>query len=357
MAYAQKVTTPLSANLPAEVITMDAAALHHSAIVIDGHNDSLVLKRQNGDPMDFGPADDRYHVDLPRLKQAGLTAFNNYVGARELDVSLELWEALHWHVDQYPGDFLLARNAQDIRRAKSAGKVALIGQLESCTCLGGSLKVLSLMHRLGLRVANVTHGEATGEYEHALQVDKSPFDYTTAEAREAARREMKGLTGFGREVIAACNQIGIVVDLAHANDATFYGALELSQKPCIFSHGCVFAVSPHWRGLTDDQIRALAVNGGVMGVAFYTKFIHPDHPSMEKLMDQVAHVIDLVGPDHIGFGSDYDGLPKEEIPIPPHMGRLVEFTEALVKRGFEEEIVLKVLGGNLLRVFEEVCVQ
>lgn len=335
---------------------MTPLEIHQQAIIIDGHNDSLVLKRQNGDPMDFGPANGRYHVDLPRLKEAGLTAFNNYVGARELDVSLELWDAIYWHLDTYPNDFVLARNANDIRAAKADGKIAILPQVESCTCFNGSLRVMSLMHRLGLRVANLTHGEAQDEYEHALQVDKSPFAYTTADERESARREMGGLTDFGREVITATNQLGIVVDLAHANDRTFYDALEASSKPCIFSHGCVFSVCPHWRGLTDDQIRALADNGGVMGVAFYTKFIHQDSPSMDRLMDQVEHVVDLVGPDHIGFGSDYDGLPEDEIPIPPHMGRLVEFTEALVGRGFDEETVLKILGGNFLRVFEEVSV-
>jgi membrane dipeptidase len=334
---------------------MDAPQLHQQAIIFDGHNDSLMLKLERGDPLDFGPDNPAYHVDLSRLKQSGLTAFNNYVGARDLSVSLTLWEALYWHLEAYPDDFLLAKDAGDVRLAKAEGKTAFVGQLESCACLGERLGALRLQHRLGLRVANLSHGEGKDKHESALQVDSSLFDYTTAEQRETARREMGGLTDFGREVVRACNDLGIVIDTAHANDRTFYEAVELSEKPCIFSHGCVFAISPHWRGLTDDQIKLLAAKGGVMGVAFYTKFIHPEAPSMDKLMDQVAHVVDLVGPDHIGFGSDFDGLPKEEIPIPPHQGRLIEFTEALVKRGFDEETVLKILGGNFLRVFERVC--
>jgi membrane dipeptidase len=104
----------------------------------------------------------------------------------------------------------------------------------------------------------------------------------------------------------------------------------------------------------DDQIRALADSGGVMGVGFYDKFIHQHEPSMDRLMDQVEHVIALVGPDHIGIGSDFDGLPDEAVPIPAHVGRLVEFTEAMVSRGFDDETILKVLGGNFLRVVEEV---
>lgn len=329
--------------------------LHRQAIIIDGHNDSLVEMRAKGDPMDFGRDESRrYHVDLARMRQAGLTAFNNYVGARELPVSLELWDAVHWHVETYPEEFTIARNAADIRRAKAEGKIAFIGQLESCACLHSSLRVLSLQHRLGLRVANLTHGEGQAEHEHALQVDKSPFDYTDAAAREAARHEMKGLTDFGRDLIAACNELGIIIDTAHANDRTFYESLEVSTKPCIFSHGSVFTLCPHWRGLTDDQIRALAERGGVMGVAFYPKFIHREDPTLERLIDQVEHVIGLVGPDHIGFGSDFDGI-GEAIPIPAHVGLLKEFTEGLARRGFDEETILKVLGGNFLRVIEAVC--
>jgi len=334
---------------------MTAHPLHQQAIVLDAHNDSLCLMLSNGDPMDFRPANDAYQVDLPRMRRAGLTAFLSYVGARDLPISLELWDAVHWHVETYPEDFTLALKAADIRRAKAENRIAFIGQLESCACLHQSLRVLSLQHRLGLRVANLTHGEGQADHEHSLQGDKSPFDYTDAAAREAARLEMKGLTDFGRELIAACNDMGIVVDLAHANDRTFYDALEASRKPCIFSHGCVFAVCPHWRGLTDDQIKALAERGGVMGVAFYDKFIHPEDPTMGRLMDQVEHVIALVGPDHLGFGSDFDGLPEGSVPIPAHMGVLEEFTEGLIGRGLDEETILKVLGGNFLRVIEEVC--
>jgi len=305
--------------------------------------------------MDFGPPDDRYHVDLPRMRQANLTAFNCFVGARDLPLSLEIWDAIYWHTEAYPEDFMLARTAGEVRRAKAEGKIAIIPQLESCATLHQSLRVLSVQHRLGLRVANLVHFEGQAEHEHALQIDKSPFDYTDLPTREAARHEMKGLTDFGRDLITDCNDMGIIVDTAHANDATFYEAVERSAKPCVFSHGCVFAICPHWRGLTDDQIRTLAAQGGVMGVAFYDKFIDRDNPTLERLMDQVEHVVNLVGPDHIGFGSDFDGLPEGVIPIPAHMGVLEEFTEGLIRRGFDEATILKILGGNFLRVMAEVC--
>lgn len=329
--------------------------LHQQAIILDAHNDTLALKLSRRESLDLGPDNPRYHVDRRRLHEGGVTALFTYVGARDLAQSLELWDGLYYNLETYPQDFALARDAAEVRAAKQASKIAFIGQLESCTCLQNRLALLRMQHRLGLRVANLTHGEGQDREETALQVDSSDFGYCTEEEHDTARRNLRGLTAFGRETVAACNELGLIVDLAHANVKTFYEAVELSSKPCIFSHGCVFAITPHWRGLTDDQIKALAVSGGVMGVAFYTKFIHQHKPSMEKLMDQVVHVVDLVGPDHVGIGSDFDGLPEEEIPIPPHIGRLGEFTTALAGRGFSEETILKILGGNFLRVMKTVC--
>jgi membrane dipeptidase len=329
--------------------------LHRQAIIVDAHNDSLARMQSKGDPMDFGAVDEPYHCNTERLRQSGITALFSYVGSVDLVASLELWEALLRHPETYPETYTLARTAADIRQAKQDGKVALVGQLESLACLGNSLGALRLQHRLGLRVANLTHGEGLDRHATSLQVDSSVFDYTTAEARLDLREGMRGLTDFGREAVHACSSMGIVVDLAHANDRTFFEALELAGQPCVFSHGCVFAVCSHFRGLMDDQIRTLAANGGVMGVACYDRFIHRDAPTMDRLMDQVEHVIGLVGPDHVGLGSDYDGLPDDTVPIPPHPGRLIEFTEALAQRGFDDETILKVLGGNFLRVFEAVC--
>lgn len=333
---------------------MDPKTLHRQALILDGHNDSLARMRAKGDPMDFGLVDAPYHCNLHRLRASGLTGFCNYVGSTDLVVSLELWNALLANVERYPGTFCLARRAADLHEAKRDGLIAFIGQLESCSCLGNSLGALQLQHRLGLRVANLTHGEGLDRHETAVQVDSSRFDYTTEDDRRDWRRSLRGLTEFGRELVAACNALHIVVDLAHANDRTFFETLELSERPSIFSHGCVFAVTPHYRGLMDDQIKALAASGGVMGVACYHKFIHQHAPSMDRLMDQVAHVVDLVGPDHLGLGTDYDGLPDEAVPIPPDVSRLVEITEALAARGFDDETILKILGGNFLRVFEQV---
>jgi membrane dipeptidase len=229
--------------------------------------------------------------------------------------------------------------------------VGVVLQLESLSCCMGRIPVLQALNRLGVRVGNITHGEAP---EYGCQGEKSLFDYCTAEDRERMRREMKGLTAFGRNAVAEMNALGMVVDLAHSNDAAFYEALELTATPPIFSHGGVFALCPHSRGLTDDQIRTLAAKGGVHGVACYAKFIAQEHATLDKLLDQIEHSINLVGPDHVGIGADYDGIGDEGVAIPAHVGLLPELTDGMTARGWGDEVILKVLGANFLRVFEQV---
>ncbi len=328
-----------------------ARELHDRAIIVDAHNDTLVLRLSRDEHLDVTERDERYHLDVPRALEGGLTCCFFMVGSSTLDQSLELVDGTWRLVEDHPDQVILATGAADIERAKAEGRLAIIGQLESCTCLNGSLAVLRDLYRLGVRVANLTHGEGG---EGTTQHENSPFDFCEPADREQARRG-PGLTDFGREVIAECNRLGIVIDLAHASDASFYEAVELCATPPIFSHGAVFAQCPHWRGLTDDQLRLLADAGGVMGMACVPFFIDREAPSMERMIDSIQHVIELVGPDHVGLGADYDGMREGLVPIPASVERLPELTEALVRRGFDDETVLKVLGGNFLRVLREVA--
>lgn len=325
---------------------MDSRAIHKDAIVIDAHNDSLARRSEHGKPIDLAVPVEGYHTDLPKLKQGGVTAMFTYCGSQDLKAALVLLQELRAMVNAHPEDMALVACAGDVTRAKAEGKVGLAPQFESLSCCMGELRILQAAHRLGLRVGNLTHGEAL---EHGCQQEPSLFDYCTAADREQMRK-VGGLTDFGRAAIREMNDLGILVDLAHANDAAFYEALSISRTPPVFSHGTVFALCPHSRGLTDDQIRALAEVGGVHGVACYTKFIHREHPNMRRLVDLVEHSIGLVGPDHVGIGADYDGLPEEEIPVPPHVGRLGEITAEMASRGWNAETLRKVLGGNFLRV-------
>ena len=255
-------------------VSAKALELHQQAIIIDGHNDSLIEHWARKESYDLGRDWPSYQADLRRMKAGGLTAMNSMVGGADLVQGLDIWAGMYENVDKHPADFLLADKPDDILRAKSEGKVALIGQLEGCPLLHNSLRLIDVMRRLGVRVAGLTHGEGGGEFD--LQAAKSPFGYCTPDERDTARKDPAGLTGFGREAVAEFNRLGIVVDLAHANDAAFYETLELSKSPVEFSHGAVFALTPHWRALTDDQLKALAANGGVIGIAVYPGFIAQD---------------------------------------------------------------------------------
>jgi membrane dipeptidase len=329
-------------------------ALHKKAIIIDGHNDSLIEHWARKESYDLGRELPAYHADLRRMREGGLTAMNSMVGDSDLVQGIELWAGMHENLEGHPADFLLMNDPSDIERAKSEGKIALIGQLEGCGLLHNSLKVLQEMHRLGVRVAGLTHGQGGGEFD--LQGTKSLFGFCTPSDRDRARREMKGLTEFGRATVRECNRLGIVVDVVHTNDAAFYEAIELSQTPVQFSHGAVFALSPHWRNLTDDQLKALAANGGVIGIAPYPDFIDPlpEKGTLRRVVDHIEYVCERIGDDYVGFGSDYDGTPKPLIV--PSYAETPRLTQLMLDRGFREETILKFWGGNFLRVLRKAKV-
>ena len=337
---------PPKASGPVSV-SPKALALHQEAILIDGHNDSLIEHWARKDSYDLGRDLPAYHVDLRRMKAGGLTAMNSMIGDTDLVQSLELWSGMHENLEGHPADFLLMNDPSDIERAKSEGKIALIGQLEGCSLLHNNLRVLREMRRLGLRVAGLTHGQGGGEFD--LQGTKSSFGYCAQSDRDRARREMNGLTEFGRAAVRECNRLGIVVDVVHTNDAAFFEAIELSKTPVQFSHGAVFALSPHWRNLTDDQLKALAANDGVIGIAPYSDFIDPvaEKRNMRRVVDHIEYVCERIGDDHVGFGSDYDGTPTTLLI--PSYADTPQLTQLMLERGFSEETILKFWGKNFLR--------
>ncbi len=331
-------------------ISEHARELHERAIIIDGHNDSLVLRQSRGESLDMTQRDERYHLDVPRAIEGGLTCSFFMVGDNDCRQAMVLIDAALRMAHEHPEQVIFATSAADIERAHSEGTYAIVGQLEGCTFMNGEIGALRNMYRLGARVAGLTHG--TGG-PGTTQQQKSPFDFAEPTTRTDAR-SVPGLTDFGREVVEECNRLGMLVDLAHSSDAAFYDAVELSKDPVIFSHGAVYAQCPHWRGLTDEQIQTLAENGGVMGMAFVPFFIDRQEPTMDRLIDSIEHVIDLVGPDHIGIGADFDGMSEDLTPIPARVQLMPELTGALAERGFDDETVLKVLGGNFLRVIRQV---
>jgi len=326
-------------------ITDEAAQLHKSAIIIDGHSDTMIERDERKLDLDMVPRDENLQADVPRLLEGGFTAINSMCGNVDLQRGLRLLDGIHRMVDDHPDVVLLVDKGSDIETAKAEGKLGIVPQLESCTLFGEDLAGLRMFHRLGLRVANLERG--------ACQMMQSPFEHCSLEDRKAAEK-WPGLTDFGREVVPECNRLGIVLDLAHTYDSTFFEAVALSTKPVIFSHGNVFSECGHWRNLTDDQLKALRDCGGVFGMAFYPLFIDEKEPTLERLLDHFDYAIDLIGPDHVGIGSDFDGCGP--VTIPGSVTQVVEVTQGLLDRGQSHDTILKVLGGNFLRVYKEVMV-
>ena len=320
-------------------------------VIIDAHNDTLERRLDRGDTLDLTVDTPHLDTDLARLKAGGVTAQFQQVGIESLVKGLQLLDAAHTLCATYPQHFRWISTISDFEEAHSRGQVGLVGQMESCSCLGGKLFLLRTMRRLGVTVAGLTHGEAPA---HGLQAEPSPTGPCTADERETARREGRGLTPLGREAIAELSRLRMLVDLAHCNDSAFYEALELSAATPIFSHGNAFAQCPQWRNLTDDQIRALAQRGGVMGVACYRRFIDPQRPSVARLVDHIEHIVGLVGIGHVGLGADWDGLGEGEVAIPKDPAHLGEITDEMGRRGFAEGEIAAFLGGNWLRVYGEV---
>ena len=336
-------------NILAQV-NHEAKALHESTILVDGHNDHLILKYSRGEAFDFMKANRRYHSDGARLRVGGVTASLFMVDGHELTRSMAMIEQTHREIEDHPDALMLITRTRDIRTAKRTGRLGIVMSWESCTALENNLDILHLAHRLGLRSSTVTHGE--GGTEFALQGTPSPFGYCTDAERDSYRRTSSGLTPFGKEAVQEINGLGILLDVAHANDATFDDMLDLSGAPVISSHGGVFACSPHSRCSTDDQIRALAASGGLLSIAFFDAFIAqpPKKATVQGIVDQICYVADLVGVDHVGIGTDFDGLPDNVWPVIRTANQLPRLTQAMLKRGFTPAEVRKVWGGNYLRV-------
>lgn len=331
-------------------ISPRAKRLHDECIIVDGHNDHLILKWVRGEPFDFMKVNRRYHSDGPRLRKGGMTATMFMVDGHHLDRSMSMIEQTLEEIEDNPDDLMLVTKTADIRAAKRTGRLGVMMTWESLLALQEDIDLLHIAHRLGIRASTLTHGE--GGMENALQLAPSEFGYCSAADREMFRKMNAGLTLFGRETVMRMNALGILIDVAHANDCALYDIIEITTRPVISSHGGVFALSPHSRCSTDDQIRAIAATGGLLSIAFFGAFIAEKDPSVDKIVDQIAYVVDLVGVDHVGVGTDFDGLPDGEFPVIPSADELPQLTEAMVRRGFSDAEIKKIWGGNYLRVLK-----
>ena len=363
-----------------------AAKLHREAIVVDTHIDTP--QRFLDEDFDLTPRDPKGHIDLPRMKEGGLDAgfmsiyvdMRRHQGLEATRRALQLIDSVNQQVARHPDQLVLATSAADVRRAHKQKKIALLMGMEGGTPIADDLRLLRLFYQLGVRYMTLTHGLANNW-----------ADSSTDEPKH------NGLTDFGKEVVREMNRLGMLVDISHVSDKAFYDALEISQAPMIASHSSCRALCKHPRNMTDEMIKALAAKGGVIQINYHIGFLDQtyadayekiapelrarmralaeqykddDHAlsearealfkdyqaqlpkvSWERVVEHVDHAVRLVGPDHVGLGSDFDGATMPEgLNDVSYLPRL---TQALLDRGYREKDIKKILGGNTLRVLEE----
>jgi len=369
------------------------SSLHHRSIVVEAHADTTPYFQDPTWRFEERHDAAETHVDLPRLREGGLDAvfWSIYLGehdrapnGRYIPLALERIGAVRAMVGRHGGEVVLAGSAQEIRRAARAGKLASAMGLEGGHLIEGSLAALRAYYALGVRYMTLTHSF------HTSWADSSG-------TRIPLEPRHHGLTPFGEAVVREMNRLGMMVDVSHVSDETFWDVMEVSRAPVIASHSSTRAVADHIRNLDDAMLRAVARSGGVVMLNFYPAYIDESvaaatrawrerwreeldaiaarhvndphrrrrerrallaaHPapsvSLDALLDHFDHAIAIAGPDHVGLGADWDGVPS--MPFGMHdVSRLPALTEGLLRRGHSEHVVRQVLGENLLRTMEAV---
>ncbi len=319
-----------------------AMELHRSAFVSDAHCDTLLDIVEGKHKL--GERSEKGQIDLPRLHKGNVSAQvfaiwtppGRYADA--LKYGMEAVDAFLKEVDAND-DLILATSGNDLDIAFSKGAVAGILSLEGAEPLSGSIGVLRDFYRLGLRLVTLT------------------WNFRN-EAADGVKESVTGggLTHFGRDLVEACNELGIVIDVSHLSPAGVEDVLSLSRKPVIASHSNAAAICDHPRNLTDEQIRGIAATGGAVGVTFVPDFLRKGGygASITDVLDHIDYMVNLVGAEHVMLGSDFDGM-GEKVPLGlEDVGKLPALTEGLLERGYTEKEIRSILGENFRRVFGEV---
>ncbi|HEY4422889.1 MAG TPA: dipeptidase [Pyrinomonadaceae bacterium] len=378
---------PVAAQTRDEGLWQRALQIQRRAIVVDTHND--VTTPMTNDDFDLsGEPPAPYKTNIERMKKGGLTAefFSLYVkpwyvehggSARR---TLDMIDSVYRAVERHPRDLMIATSVADIRRAKRTGKIAALMGIEGGHAIEDSLPTLREFYRLGVRYMTLTWNNTNN----------------WADANRPPKKH-NGLSDFGKEVVREMNRLGMLVDISHVSDDTMNDVLDVSSAPVIASHSSARALSNVPRNIPDDVLKRIAKNGGVVQVNFYSVFVdektvapqsaerdkrlksqqdaidekYKDDPErraeesdkleaanplpplpISKLIDHIDHIVKVAGIDHVGIGADFDGandMPEgaQDVSMLPNI------TYELLKRGYSEADIRKVLGENLLRVMAE----
>ena len=376
-----------------DAVAQKARKIHFSSIVLDTHIDVTPYLQREG--WNFAEEHTNNAVDLPRMKKGGLNGLffsifmnGRITGPKAVNDAVERIAAVHKLATDMPDKVMLCTTAADVRRAHREGKIAALMGMEGGHMINNSLPVLRMYAALGIRYLTLTHSVNT--------------DWADSSGDQPKHN---GLTAFGKDVVRELNKLGVMVDISHVADKTFWDALEVSQSPMIASHSSCRAVSGHSRNMTDEMIKALASKGGVIQINYLDSFIDqklfeysqktvaprtaliekygvsfggggqggnqdraavmtkireelaaqfgpPPTVSWEKIVEHIDHAVKLVGADHVGLGSDFDGGSMPEGM--KDCSQLPKITEALLRKGYSEKDIRNILGGNTVRLLADV---
>ena len=367
-------------------LTDRALEIHRSALLVDGHNDLPGKirrhERSSDGRLDLSQNQEDLHTDIPRLRAGGVGAqfWAAYVPSHVADegeaarYALEQIDVIHRMAQEYPETFEIAYSADDVVRIHREGKIASLIAVENGQAIENSLALLRMYYRLGVRYMTLTHSDTTDWADSAT--DDPRHD---------------GLTPFGESVILEMNRLGMLVDISHVSAETMRDVLAVSRAPIIASHSSAYAIAPHDRNVPDDVLRGIATNGGIVMVNFYSGYVHPEgavierdlffvarklrkqyqdeeqlgkaiddwqekHPtprgSVGTVVDHIDHIVKIAGIDHVGLGSDYDGVSKLPVQL-DDVSCFPTITQELLNRGYDKEAIHKILGQNALRVMRE----
>jgi membrane dipeptidase len=380
-----------------EAFKLKARAIHDKALTVDTHIDTPMHMLRGdwkvGERHDPGQRESG-KVDLPRMAEGGLDAAffavfvgqgertpEGYAGAKEQAIAL--LDAIHKMAVDYPQLVEIAVSPDDAYRIEKEGKRAAFIGMENGYPIGKDLSLLEEYYKRGIRYLTLCHTQ-----------DNDICDSST----DKQNPEDNGLSDFGKEVVAECNRLGIMVDVSHISDQSFFDVFKLTRAPVIASHSGVRALCDVERNLSDEMLKQLALNGGVIQVCFVSSYLKKEKPNPERdkaleairekygsrrnirdeamlakmeeeyeaimekypgekatvknLCDHIDHVVKLVGVDYVGIGTDFDG--GGEIDGCEEVSQMPRITEELVRRGYSEEDICKIWGGNLMRVFRRV---
>ncbi len=349
-----------------------ARLLHRRVPLIDGHNDLpwqyRTRARRALSQIDIGVSQPQLHTDVPRLREGGVGGqfWSVYVstditGAAAVQAAMEQIDVVYNMVRAYPETFRLALTAAEVEQAFSDGRIASLIGLEGGHSIGGSLAALRMFHRLGARYMTLTHNRNTPWADSCTDEPVS-----------------NGLSAFGKEVVREMNRLGMMVDLSHVSADVMGDALDASEAPVIFSHSSARALASHVRNVPDDVLARMPGNGGVVMVTFVPAFVsqrvydyelareaagdslaawEKSNPrpaaTLSHVADHIDHLRAVAGIDHVGIGGDFDGVAH----VPEGLEDVSKYhalTAELLRRGYRDEEVEKILGRNVLRVMRDV---